>query len=52
MGSQTLVVVGASFGNGGDGFFLLTDRVDLLAGDHASGEELLDHDCAVAKAAP
>jgi CDP-diacylglycerol pyrophosphatase len=52
MGSQTLVVVGASFGDGGDGFYLLADRVDLLAGDRASGEELLDHDCAAAKAAP
>jgi CDP-diacylglycerol pyrophosphatase len=48
MGSQTLVMVGASFGDGGDGFYLLTDRADLLAGDRASGEELLDHDCAVA----
>jgi CDP-diacylglycerol pyrophosphatase len=52
MGDQTLVVVGASFGDGGEGFYLLADRVDLLAGDRASGEELLDHDCAVAKAIP
>jgi CDP-diacylglycerol pyrophosphatase len=52
MGSQTLVMTGASFADGGQGFYLLTDRVDLLAGDRATGEELLDHDCALAKAAP
>ncbi len=52
MGSETLVMVGASFADGRDGFYLLADRVDRLAGDRASGEELLDHDCALAKAAP
>jgi CDP-diacylglycerol pyrophosphatase len=52
MGSETLVMVGASFADGREGFYLLADRVDLLAGDRASGEELLDHDCALAKAAP
>jgi len=49
MGSETLVMVGASFADGRDGFYLLADRVDLLAGDRASGEELLDHDCALAR---
>lgn len=52
MASQTLVMTGASFADGGDGFYLLADRADLLAGDRASGEELLDHDCALAKSAP
>jgi CDP-diacylglycerol pyrophosphatase len=52
MGSETLVMVGASFADGRDGFYLLADHVDLLAGDRASGEELLDHDCALAKAVP
>jgi len=49
MGSQTLVMTGATFGDGRAGFYLLADRVDLLAGDRASGEELLDHDCALAR---
>jgi CDP-diacylglycerol pyrophosphatase len=52
MASRTLVMTGASFADGKDGFYLLTDQVDLLAGDFASGEELLDHDCAVAKSLP
>jgi CDP-diacylglycerol pyrophosphatase len=52
MGEATLVLTGAIFTNGTGGFYLLADRVDLLAGDRASGEELLDHDCAVAKTAP
>jgi CDP-diacylglycerol pyrophosphatase len=52
MASWTLVVTGASFADGGDGFYLLADRIDLLAGDRASGEELLDHDCGAVKAAP
>ncbi len=49
MASQTLVLTGAAFADGRDGFYLLADHVDLLAGDRASGEELLDHDCAVAR---
>jgi CDP-diacylglycerol pyrophosphatase len=48
MGSHTLVVVGATFSDGGNGFVLLDDHADLLAGDHASGEELQDHTCAIA----
>jgi CDP-diacylglycerol pyrophosphatase len=48
MGRQTLVVVGAIFADGTKGFVLLADHVDLPAGDFASGEELQDHDCAVA----
>jgi CDP-diacylglycerol pyrophosphatase len=48
MGMNTLVAVGATFPDGSDGFVLLNDRADLLAGDRASGEQLQDHTCAVA----
>jgi CDP-diacylglycerol pyrophosphatase len=48
MGRQTLVLIGATFEDGKDGFILLTDHVDPAINDRASGEELQDHDCAVA----
>jgi CDP-diacylglycerol pyrophosphatase len=48
MDRQTLVLVGATFEDGNEGFILLADHSDLAAGDRASGEELLDHDCAIA----
>jgi CDP-diacylglycerol pyrophosphatase len=51
MGGETLVLTGAIFADGRDGFYLLADRIDLAAGNRASGEELLDHDCAVARPA-
>ncbi|MDA8250891.1 MAG: CDP-diacylglycerol diphosphatase [Rhodospirillales bacterium] len=41
----TLVVAGAA-----DGFILLADRADPRAGDPAEGEEVQDHDCALAHA--
>ena len=47
--THTLVVVGAHFPDGQDGFVLLDDHLDAAPGDPASGEELQDHDCAVAK---
>jgi CDP-diacylglycerol pyrophosphatase len=47
MGDQTLVVIGAVFKSGKPGFYVLNDHVNALPGDAASGEELLDHDCAV-----
>jgi CDP-diacylglycerol pyrophosphatase len=47
MGAWTLVLVGAQW-HGRPGFVLLAGRVDLAHGDHASGEELQDHDCRVA----
>ncbi|MDR3538351.1 MAG: CDP-diacylglycerol diphosphatase [Acetobacteraceae bacterium] len=50
MGNHTLVVVGATFPGNVLGFVLLDDHADLAAGDHASGEELQDHSCALAKA--
>jgi CDP-diacylglycerol pyrophosphatase len=52
MGAQTLVVVGASFGDGKNGFYLLNDHVDLILRDSAHGEALLDHACAVLKQRP
>ena len=48
MGEQTLVAIGAEFDGGHPGFIILTDQVDLGSGDRASGEELQDHDCALA----
>ena len=45
MGQYTLVVVGARFEDGQNGFILLTDRADLVTADRASGEEVQDHDC-------
>jgi CDP-diacylglycerol pyrophosphatase len=48
MGSHTLVVVGATFAGGVEGFVLLDDHANLFVGDHASGEELQDHTCSIA----
>jgi len=44
MGDQTLVVIGATFKDHRDGFYLLSDHAS--GSDIASGEELLDHSCA------
>jgi len=49
MGRHTLVLVGETFSDGRDGFVMLDDQVDAVTGDHASGEELQDHDCAIAR---
>jgi CDP-diacylglycerol pyrophosphatase len=49
MGKYTLVVVGMTFPDGAPGFVLLADRANLLAGDRASGEQLQDHSCAIAR---
>lgn len=49
MGDQTLMVAGAVAADGSPGFVLLADRFDPGAGDHASSEELQDHDCVVAR---
>ena len=50
MGLHTLVVTGATFPDHGTGFIILDDKADLAAGNHASGEELQDHSCAIASA--
>lgn len=47
--THTLVVVAETFPDGKDGFLLLDDKVDVPLGDRASGEELQDHDCAIAR---
>ncbi len=49
MAEHTLVLAGATFAPDQPGFILLDDRADLATGDHASGEELQDHDCALAR---
>ncbi len=48
LGLHTLVLVGANFADGREGFVLLDDYADLAAGDRASGEQLQDHSCAIA----
>ena len=50
MSRETLVVIGAKFTDGQDGFILLADRVDPSTGNRAHGEDLLDHACAIADA--
>ncbi|WP_215776118.1 CDP-diacylglycerol diphosphatase [Paludibacterium sp. B53371] len=48
MAEQTLAAVGARFADGSEGFYLLTDKADLLHGDFASSEgDVQDHDCQV-----
>jgi CDP-diacylglycerol pyrophosphatase len=49
MGQHTLVVVGMIFGGRVPSFVILDDRADLAHGDWASGEELQDHNCALAR---
>lgn len=46
---HTLVAVGAVLPDGREGFYLLDDHADLATLDRASGEELQDHGCEVAK---
>jgi CDP-diacylglycerol pyrophosphatase len=47
MGDQTLVVIGATFKDGKPGFYILNDHAGATPDDQGSGEELLDHSCAV-----
>jgi CDP-diacylglycerol pyrophosphatase len=51
MGAWTLVMAAVRLPDGSPGFILLAGRADPLHGDFASGEELQDHDCAIAKGA-
>lgn len=51
MGDRTLVVIGSSRANGAAGFVILEDQVDRDHGDAGTGEELLDHACALATSA-
>jgi CDP-diacylglycerol pyrophosphatase len=48
MAHQTIVVVGAKFPDGRDGFYVLARTANPLVLDFGSGEELQDHACAVA----
>jgi CDP-diacylglycerol pyrophosphatase len=48
MAAWTLVLAGATFEDGKPGFVLLANRADPAQGDFASGEELQDHECAIA----
>lgn len=48
MHNQTLVMAGATSVDGQQGFVLLAGHFDPVTGDRASGEDLQDHDCAVA----
>lgn len=52
MGDRTLVVIGFTRADGAVGFVILEDRVNRKTHDLASGEDLLDHACRIAKAAP
>ena len=51
MAKYSLVVVGATFAGRRNGFVILAGYVDRKADDYASGEELQDHTCAIAKEA-
>jgi CDP-diacylglycerol pyrophosphatase len=51
MGAWTLVMAAVRLPGGAPGFILLAGRADPRHGDFASGEELQDHDCAIAKPA-
>ena len=49
MGDQTLVVIGAVFKNGRNGFYILSNDAEPKKGDLAAGEELLDDHCALTR---
>jgi CDP-diacylglycerol pyrophosphatase len=49
MGAQTLVVVGADFGDAGPGFVILNATSNIAAGLGIKGTELQDHSCALAR---
>jgi CDP-diacylglycerol pyrophosphatase len=48
-GKHTLVVVGMTWGDKVAGFAVLDGKVDAMGGNHGSGEDLQDHDCALAR---
>ncbi len=47
VGDRSLVVVGDTDRKGAPGFWLLSGQVDAATQDHASGEELQDHQCSM-----
>jgi CDP-diacylglycerol pyrophosphatase len=52
LGQETLVVIGASFGAGRDGFVLLAERATDAVKNSGHGEDLLDSSCAVGHGRP
>jgi CDP-diacylglycerol pyrophosphatase len=50
LGQETLVVIGATFGEARDGFILLAERAVDSVENSGHGEDLLDHCCAVSRA--
>lgn len=49
MGAQSLLLTGARFDDGEEGFYLLNMAVNADQGDFGNAEILLDHDCAIAR---
>jgi CDP-diacylglycerol pyrophosphatase len=47
MGRQSLVLVGAAFADGHDGFILLSHPANMILFDNGHGEDLLDHRCGI-----
>lgn len=50
MAIQTVVVIGAVFRDGREGFYILNDRANIGFRDQGSGEELLDRKCTLLNA--
>ncbi|MFL9924787.1 CDP-diacylglycerol diphosphatase [Herbaspirillum lusitanum] len=48
MGAQSLLLTGAYFEDGSEGFYLINMPVNFERGERGSAEVLLDHDCAIA----
>ncbi|WP_051516844.1 CDP-diacylglycerol diphosphatase [Herbaspirillum sp. RV1423] len=49
MAAQSLLLTGARFDDGGEGFYLVNMPVNFDKGEPGSAEVLLDHDCAIAR---
>lgn len=49
MGAQSLLLTGARFDDGDEGFYLINMPVNFDKGEDGSAEVLLDHGCAIAK---
>jgi CDP-diacylglycerol pyrophosphatase len=50
MAAETIMLAGAEFPGGKNGFYLLSDTANLAAGNPGAAEELQDHTCAIAAA--
>jgi CDP-diacylglycerol pyrophosphatase len=49
MATQTIAVIGATFRDGRQGFYLLNDRASIATHDPGAAEELLDQSCGIAR---